>query len=102
MHQFPGRGGISKKMGNLLPRRLSRARSALTAGELVIGVSVEQATVEASEGADVKITTVHGPNCPRRSSSLAQLLSPQTGKHWVAKAKGLTQKIRRRMRRKTE
>ncbi|KAJ8474451.1 hypothetical protein ONZ45_g15945 [Pleurotus djamor] len=84
---------ISKAVGNLLPRRLSRARSATVVSSLqdsnvVIGVSVEEATAEAQEGhSPVAGAKVYGPGGPKLGSLPGR---------WVGRAKSLTQKFRRR------
>lgn len=101
MHQIAGRQSISKAVGGLLPRRLSRARSAnvLSTSEanMVIGVSVEEATVESAEGAETSFTSVHAPGALRHQPSRLTMAgsSPARNK-WVSKAKVFTQKFRRK------
>jgi len=100
MHQIAGRQSISKTVGSLLPRRLSRARSAnILAGEgnVVIGVSVEEATVESAEGAEASHAVVHAPGALRKQPSRLTMAGSSPARNsWVAKARGFTQKFRRK------
>ncbi|RDB25166.1 hypothetical protein Hypma_007981 [Hypsizygus marmoreus] len=101
MHRIVGRQSISQTVGGLLPRRLSRSRSAnvLLAGEanVVIGVSVEEATVEAAEGAEMSGTSIHAPGALRNQPSRLTMAGSSPARNsWVAKAKGFTQKFRRK------
>jgi len=100
MHQIAGRQSISKTIGSLLPRRLSRTRSAnILVGEanVMIGVSVEEATEESAEGAEASQTVIHAPGALRNQPSrLTMAGSSPARNNWVAKAKGFTQKFRRK------
>jgi len=102
MHKIAGRQSISKTVGGLLPRRLSRARSAHVISNadanVVIGVSVE-AKVEATEDAGDTPAQVHAPGNLRSQASklsMPSLNPPPSG--WISKAKGFTQKFRRKSR----
>lgn len=101
MRQIAGRQSISKAVEGFLPRRLSRARSTnvLTTGDgnMVIGVSVEEATVESEEGVETNCARVHAPGGLRNQASrLTMAGSSPPRSNWVAKAKGFTQKFRRK------
>ncbi|KAF9460722.1 hypothetical protein BDZ94DRAFT_880937 [Collybia nuda] len=101
MRQIAGRQSISKAVGGFLPRRLSRARSANVIatgdGNMVIGVSVEEATVESEEGVETSRASVHAPGGLRNQASrLSMAGSSPARSSWVAKAKGFTQKFRRK------
>ncbi|TFK45099.1 hypothetical protein BDQ12DRAFT_718206 [Crucibulum laeve] len=105
MEQIAGRQSISKKVGSMLPRRLSRARSAnvIAAGDanMVIGVSVQEATVETPEDEDEDErsgASVHAPGGLRYQASRMSMpgsVPPSKGS-WVTRAKGFTQKFRRK------
>lgn len=101
LHQIAGRQTISQTVEGLLPRRLSRARSAnvLAAGDarMVIGVSVEEATRESGEGGEASRASVHAPGGLRsQPSRITMAGSSPARSNWVAKAKGLTEKLRRK------
>ncbi|KAF5386028.1 hypothetical protein D9615_002325 [Tricholomella constricta] len=100
MLHIAGRQSISKAMGGLLPRRLSRARSTnILVGEanVIIGVSVEEATVESTEGVEASQTVVHAPGALRNQPSRLTMAGSSPARNsWVAKAKGFTQKFRRK------
>lgn len=93
---------ISKAVGNLLPRKLSRARSATIVSteastNVVIGVSVEEATAEAhdAEGGEHPVVVgavVSGPSTQRPVSSDSSSL----GGRIVGRARSLTEKFRRK------
>ncbi|KAL1678279.1 hypothetical protein EV122DRAFT_212470 [Schizophyllum commune] len=99
----PRQNTISRAVGGMLPRRLSRARSERVIGNqqetnLVIGVSVSEATVEATaeeEGAMETRIVVQRPlrNQPSRLS-MAESTPASTG--WVSKAKNFTSKFKRK------
>lgn len=75
-----------------------RSANALATGgaNIIIGVSVEEATVE-SEGAEISYTNVHVPGGLRhRPSRLTMAGSSPARKNWVAKAQGFTQKFNRK------
>ncbi|KAF8891873.1 hypothetical protein BD779DRAFT_153865 [Infundibulicybe gibba] len=102
MHKIAGRQSISKTVGGLLPRRLSRARSAhvIANGDanVVIGVSVE-AKVEATEHAGDSRAQVHAPGNLRSQPSKLSMHGPNSAPSgWMLKAKGFTQKFRRKSR----
>lgn len=104
VHQIAARQSISQTMGVFLPRRLSRARSAnvLKSGDstVLIGVSVQEATVETPSEDGVTISrraSVHAPGSLRNQSSrltMADSIPYSSG--WVNKAKDFTMKLRRR------
>lgn len=100
MRRIAGRQSISKAVGGFLPRRLSRSRSAnvvLTGGaNVVIGVSVEEATVESKEDGGSS-ASVHAPHALRSRTSKLNMNEPMgPSSSWAAKAKGFTQKFRRK------
>jgi hypothetical protein len=67
---------------------------------MVIGVSVEEATVEVSEGMEgTPTTTVHGPHRP--SSLSPESVSPTTPT-WSEKARVFTRMLRRKMTKKMQ
>lgn len=90
----PTRGTLSKAVGDLLPRRLSRPRSEQVISKsvmeppMIVGVHVEEATVE-SMTEELPCATVHATNSSRKRASGSSLT-------WVDKAKDLTQKMRQR------
>ncbi|KAF8345198.1 hypothetical protein F5887DRAFT_219033 [Amanita rubescens] len=91
------RGGLSKAVGDLLPRRLSRSGSEQVISKsvmeppMVVGVHVEEATVELTTE-ELPCATVHATNSARKRGAS----SGSTSSTWVEKAKDLTQKLRRR------
>lgn len=104
MHKIGGRQSISKAVGGLMPRRLSRTRSANVLssgnGNMIIGVSVEEATVESAEDVDTCCARVHAPGALRNQPSrLTMAGSSPVKDSWVTKAKGFTQKFRRKGKR---
>jgi len=100
MLHIAGRQSISKAVGSLLPRRLSRARSSnivLEDANVVIGVSVEEATVESAEDAEAYHVVVHAPAILRnRTSRLSMAGSSPARSDWIARAKALAHKFRRK------
>ncbi|KAG6920043.1 hypothetical protein DXG01_010111 [Tephrocybe rancida] len=102
MLHIAGRQSISKAVGNFLPRRLNRARSAnvlVTDANVVIGVSVEEATEEAAEGAEIAQTVIHAPGALRNQSSrLTMAGSSPARSSWIHKAKSFARKLRRKNR----
>jgi hypothetical protein len=71
------RGTISKAVSGFIPRSLSRARSAnvlrMQDGSMVVGVSVERATVDGQDE-ELKGSTVHAPgslSAPRSPTRLS-------------------------------
>jgi hypothetical protein len=99
VHQIAGRHTISKAMGNLLPRRLSRARSASVNANgdanVVIGVSVEEATVESQLDIEGSRVIVHAPGNLRSQASQGSMVCSTSGTSgWKSKAKVLSQKLR--------
>ncbi|KAL0072540.1 hypothetical protein AAF712_000303 [Marasmius tenuissimus] len=105
---------IARSIGNAIPRRLSRARSRPilaegdTSNNMVIGVSVQAATVEVeSSGNDEQPVgaVVHGPASLKNQKSKSSLGSTGAssggsvgGGGWIARAKSLTIKLRRKSR----
>lgn len=89
------RGGLSKAVGDLLPRRLSRSCSEQVISKsvmeppMVVGVHVEEATVELTTE-ELPCATVHATNSARKRAS-----GPPSST-WMEKAKDLTQKLRQR------
>ncbi|PFH47476.1 hypothetical protein AMATHDRAFT_6694 [Amanita thiersii Skay4041] len=105
VYEVSCRNSLSKAMSEFLPRRLSRSLStqivpsATKETSVVIGVSVEEATVEVTDGDSEELTraTVHAPNSTRnRTSRLTLSGSNVTRPAWVTKAKDITEKVRRR------
>ncbi|GLB37342.1 hypothetical protein LshimejAT787_0403930 [Lyophyllum shimeji] len=100
IHQIAGRQSISKTVGKMLSRRLSRARSAnihVGEGNVIIGVAVEEATVESAEDAEANRVVVHAPRALRNQPSRLTMAGSSPARNsWVAKAKGFTQKFRRK------
>ncbi|KAG6866688.1 hypothetical protein C0991_000798 [Blastosporella zonata] len=100
MLHIAGRQTISKAVGNFLPRRLSRARSAnilVADANVVIGVSVEEATVVFTGGAEAAQTVVHAPGALRNQPSrLTMAGSSPARSSWVHKAKSFALKLRRK------
>lgn len=97
MHQIVGRQNtLSRAVGGLIPRRLSRARSASVVAQdnstMVIGVSVVEATTEHALGdaPSVPSTVVHTLRTQRSTSSLSRTDS------LLDRALGLTKKLRRK------
>lgn len=102
MQTIAPRQSLSRAVGGLFPRRLSRARSVLPpAGEpsVVIGVSVAAATVE-GPGTDAErtpATVVHAPGGVLRSqASRGSMASVPNSPSWAARAKQFTKKFRRK------
>ncbi|KAK7036481.1 hypothetical protein VNI00_011678 [Paramarasmius palmivorus] len=103
VHRIAARQSISRAIGNVIPRRLSRARSrpVLAEGDsMVIGVSIQAATVEASE-VDEELptsTVVSAATSLKDKSSKSSLKSDSVsgGGGWVARAKSFTSKLRRK------
>ncbi|KAF9075614.1 hypothetical protein BDP27DRAFT_1041751 [Rhodocollybia butyracea] len=82
VHRIAARQTLTRTMGSFLPRRLSRARSRPVIedmdGTLVIGVSVQAATVEESNDAESRLPTaivIAGGN-----DSLSPALNPKASK----------------------
>lgn len=111
VQQIAGRRqSISKAVGNMLPRRISRARSVNVLApsptsdtNVVIGVSVEEAIIDAPEEAAEAATghgraTVYALGALRSRASTFTMGYSRTSpdKGWVTKAKGLTEKFRRK------
>ncbi|THV06182.1 hypothetical protein K435DRAFT_23489 [Dendrothele bispora CBS 962.96] len=99
VHRIAPRQSISRAMGGLIPRRLSRAsRQVITeaSGDMVIGVSVEAATVEAAPGVEDQVqATVHAPGRTLRpKASRSSLASLGSSGGWLHRAKGFTDKFR--------
>ncbi|GBE80850.1 predicted protein [Sparassis crispa] len=101
-----GRQSISRAVGGMLSRKLSRSRRhskdviPLSSSNVVIGVSVEEATVEA----EAHESAHHEPATSVAYSSASSALRHQrsmaveksSANNWVDKAKGVTQKLRRK------
>lgn len=87
IHQIAGRQTISKAVGGLIPRRLSRSQSANVMSSrdasMVIGISVQEATVEAAEDDTSNQAMVHASGSLNRQG-------------WLTKAKSFTKKFRRK------
>ncbi|KAF5355451.1 hypothetical protein D9758_006291 [Tetrapyrgos nigripes] len=103
VHRIAPRQSISRTVGSLIPRRLSRASRQViaetnAAGDVVIGVSVEAATVEAEGGAGEAVqATVHAPGLrPKASKASLVSLGSGSGGGWLHKAKSFTGKFRRK------
>lgn len=118
VHRIAPRQSISRAIGNVLPRRLSRARSRPVlregdmAGNMVIGISVQAATVEASGNevdeppltSSVYATFAEADRSLQTKpsqSSLRSNVSPNSSgsganSGWVARAKSFTNKLRRK------
>ncbi|KAJ7590605.1 hypothetical protein C8J56DRAFT_1046860 [Mycena floridula] len=99
IQQIAGRQSISKAVGGLLPRRLSRSQSANVIssgdGNMRIGISIQQATVENQHPAVASVqATAASPRSRASQQDLATSFSSKA--NWMAKAKGFTQKFRRK------
>jgi len=104
MRRIAGREGLTK----IIPRKLSRAHSAVipsTAdGSMVIGVSVQEATVHSiltdEDGQEPNTTSrvsVHAPGSIRHQTSQMTISGPTLAiSTWGERAKGFTQKFRRK------
>ncbi|KAG7091195.1 hypothetical protein E1B28_010246 [Marasmius oreades] len=103
------RQSIVRSIGNAIPRRLSKARSRpiMTEGDMssnmVIGVSVQAATVEVDEAPDEEQPStgavVHAAGLLKNQKSKSTLNSvggSGNGRGWIARAKSFTNKLRRR------
>ncbi|KAJ6612289.1 hypothetical protein B0H10DRAFT_1807815 [Mycena sp. CBHHK59/15] len=100
MHTIAPRQSISRAVGGFFPRRLSRARSTVLPssgdGNVVIGVSVEAATVEMAEDAVLNPTVVHAPGGLRSQASKGSMASVPGKNNWALRAKNFTKKFRRK------
>ncbi|KAM6502871.1 hypothetical protein JOM56_002848 [Amanita muscaria] len=101
------RTNLTKAMGDLIPRRLSRSNSEHGIPNLareptvIVDIQVERATVEVTaEDSEepVRGATVHAPNSIQRRASANNLLGTATSTRaaWIAKAKDFSLKIRQR------
>ncbi|TRM69046.1 hypothetical protein BD626DRAFT_472726 [Schizophyllum amplum] len=99
---MPRQNTISRAVGGIIPRRLSRARSERVMGpqdtNLVIGVSVSEATVEATaeEEADMDSRIVVQRTLRSQPSRLSMAETTPASSGWVNKAKNFTSKFRRK------
>lgn len=106
VQQIAPKQSIASKM---IPRRLSRARPPMvTSGDPIIGVSVQETTVHSSapseEGGDsptsvtrATVTSVHaGLRSQPSRASLSGTTSSGSSGGWVSRARGFTQKFRRK------
>ncbi|RXW23171.1 hypothetical protein EST38_g2713 [Candolleomyces aberdarensis] len=105
VQQIAPKQSIASKM---IPRRLSRARPPMvTSGDPIIGVSVQETTVHSSapseEGGEhtpaarVTVTSVHaGLRSQPSRASLTGTTSSNSSGGWVSRARGFTQKFRRK------
>jgi hypothetical protein len=109
---IPARQTLSRTVGALLPRRLSRARSRPVMreidGTMVIGVSVQAATATIDGESRVPPATVTVGNSDSLTPSLNSKASKASlrsisstsnrvsNSNWVTKAKGFTKKLRRK------
>ncbi|ESK97289.1 hypothetical protein Moror_17854 [Moniliophthora roreri MCA 2997] len=113
VHRIAARQSISRAIGNVIPRRLSRVRSrpVFTEGDttnsMVIGISVQAATMEipATEDDQPPSTVVSAAASLKGKSSKSSLRSDNGsggggggGGGWVARAKSFTNKLRRKSR----
>lgn len=115
VHRIAARQTLTRTVGALLPRRLSRARSrpVIEDGSLVIGVSVQEATAttvvesSAAESQNHPLVTVTAGggdplipslNSKLSRSSLRSISSSNwvSNKNWVTKAKDFTKRLRRK------
>ncbi|KAF5384481.1 hypothetical protein D9757_006453 [Collybiopsis confluens] len=118
IHRIAARQTLSRTVGSLLPRRLSRARSRPVIedvdGTMVIGVSVQAATalVEESYTPDSEVPIPQATVTTGGRRSLAPTLNSKPSKsslrsitsnsnwvpstNWVARAKEITRKLRRK------
>lgn len=102
IHQIAGKQGLSKAVNNILPRRLSRTKSAnvltpLAEANLVIGVSVQESTTEVSEAEAGQLgttVTVSAPGSQQNNRTSRRTLSTVSTAKWLAKAKSFTQNFR--------
>ncbi|KAH7911386.1 hypothetical protein BJ138DRAFT_1113260 [Hygrophoropsis aurantiaca] len=102
VERIAGRQTLPKSVGAILPRRLSRTQSqnVLSSGNtVVIGVSVEEATIDTShprhEGARATAYATKSPALRNRASTLTFPSGQTSANGFMARAKGLAQKIRR-------
>lgn len=104
MQRIAGKESLTK----MIPRKLSRARSAVIPstvdGGLIIGVSVQEATVHSiltdedeQEPNTTSRVSVHAPGSIRYQTSRMTISGPTLATNtWAEKAKGFTQKFRRK------
>lgn len=107
IHDIARRQSVAQAVGNLLPRRLSRTRSAtaivpLPGSDVVIGVSVEESfgeSVEATEPAVEEIRTVIvAPGSLSRKSSKTNISGYNNGSSNGVSWKGIAEKFRQKSR----
>ncbi|KAH9949293.1 hypothetical protein B0H21DRAFT_147433 [Amylocystis lapponica] len=108
MKTFGGRQSLSRAVGSIIARRLSRSQSSSrdvvpsTTGGLVIGVSVEEATVEAESHEPQttgSVSAVFAPRSISRRSSYLGVTDEDKNASlngWTKKAKDLQSKFRRK------
>ncbi|KAH7921443.1 hypothetical protein BV22DRAFT_1038658 [Leucogyrophana mollusca] len=104
VERIAGRQTLPKTMGAILPRRLSRTQSqnVLSSANtnVVIGVSVEEATVDAShprhEGSRAMAYATKSTALRTRASTLSVPNAQPSGNSLMARAKGIAQKMRRK------
>lgn len=93
---------ISKAVGNLLPRKLSRAQSATIGSteastNMLIGVSVEEVTAEAHDAEGGEHPVIVGAVVSSPSTQRPMLSEPSSlGRRIVGCARSLTEKFRRK------
>jgi hypothetical protein len=102
VEQIHGRQPFQKTVEAILPRRMSRSHSSnilSPSTHLVIGVSVEKATVDA-RSEDIHTTTVHATNAgdlrPRTSRSVSALGAKPLSNGLVERAKSFARKFGRK------
>jgi hypothetical protein len=106
IQQIAGKPGLSKAVHHILPRRLSRTKSAslltpVAEANLVIGVSVQRSTTESLEADTVQLGTtviVSAAGSKINNKASRRTLSTVTGAKWLAKARSITQNLRLKTR----
>ncbi|KAJ7455378.1 hypothetical protein B0H11DRAFT_1819581 [Mycena galericulata] len=100
MQTIAPRQSISRAVGGLFPRRLSRARSSVLPTSREPGnnmvISVAAATVELPEDAEPATTVVHAPGALRNQTSKTSIAASLNKTTWGTRAKEFTKKFRRK------
>jgi len=90
--QITGDQGFSKTIHAFLPKRLTRSQSVNISvsrdANVLIGVSIEKATVESKKGDELCQASVHVSRGLRKQRSMLSMsASSPARKNWVARAK---------------
>lgn len=102
MATITGKQSISKAISQRLSRTRTRSRDVLASANssLIIGVAVQEATIEIHEENDTEtsqatvVSTVQGPEGLKRQRSAPRLESGQAS--WMSKAKEFTSRFKRK------